>query len=210
MVPYLTGRSNTKGFLFEVFMGKKLLFGVGINDADYVVQPTVNGKQVICPFYQYWKHMLERCYDAKCQAKHPTYTDCIVAPEWLLFSNFKSWAESQDWLGKELDKDIIANGNKVYSSDTCAFIDTMTNLFTTERAAARGDLPIGVCFHRGVGKFQTQCRNPFTKKREYLGLFDCPNQAHIAWKTKKHQLACMLADLQTDKRVADALRTRHL
>lgn len=191
-------------------MSKKLLFGVGINDADYVVQPTVNGKQVICPFYQSWKHMLERCYDAKCQAKHPTYIGCTVAPEWLSFSNFKSWVESQDWRGKELDKDLITKGNKVYSSDTCVFIDAMTNLFTTERAAARGDWPIGVCFHKGVGKFQAQCWNPFAKKREHLGLFACPNQAHIAWKTKKHQLACQLADLQTNKRVADALRTRYL
>lgn len=46
---------------------KKLVFGVGINDADYNVYKTgiVDGKQTvlwICPFYRKWKDMMMRCY----------------------------------------------------------------------------------------------------------------------------------------------------
>jgi len=33
--------------------------------------------------------------------------------------------------------------------------------------------------------------------------------AHLAWKQQKHEYACLLADLQEDSRVADALRQRY-
>ena len=70
----------------------KLVYGVGINDADYVVQKYetivyVNGKRKrrlvwICPFYQSWKHMLQRCYSNKFKERNPTYEGCSVSEEW--------------------------------------------------------------------------------------------------------------------------------
>lgn len=188
---------------------RKLVYGVALNDADYAVKPVVNGKQLPCPFYQAWKDMLRRCYDTNFQAKKPTYARCSVADEWLVFSNFKRWMEMQDWIGKHLDKDILVKGNKVYSPNTCVFIDEATNNFTTDRAADRGEFPIGVSFRKDNGKFQALCRNQFTKKLEHLGFFTCTEQAHQAWKKRKHELACQLADIQTDGRVAAALRLRY-
>lgn len=49
---------------------KTLIFGVGINDADYVTRSTkvVDGHQKTnwrCPFYQAWSNMLERSYCPK-------------------------------------------------------------------------------------------------------------------------------------------------
>lgn len=67
----------------------RLVFGVGINDADYAVQPKINGVQVCCLFYRKWKNMLERCYYPKELVKHPTYQGCVVCDEWIYFSNFK-------------------------------------------------------------------------------------------------------------------------
>lgn len=185
----------------------KLVYGVGINDANYKVNPIINGKQVMCPFYMVWRDRLKVCYSSKYQAKHPTYIGCTVCEEWLTFSNFKSWMEAQDWQGKELDKDLLFVGNKIYSPETCAFVSAVTNTFVTDRGADRGNCPIGVTL-RG-SKFQVKCCNPFNKKNEYLGLFICPNQAHLAWKKRKHEHACQLADLQTDGRVAKALRERY-
>lgn len=191
-------------------MGKKLVYSKGVNDADYVVQPTINGMRVTCPFYQVWVDMLKRCYDAKYQSRQPTYIDCITCKEWLIFSAFKAWMETRDWQGKELDKDLLVNGNKVYSPEACVFVDRVINNFTTDRGAARGDWPIGVIFCKNVGKFRSRICNPFTKKKEHLGYFVCSDAAHQAWRKRKHQIACQLADLQTDERVANALRTRYL
>ena len=191
-------------------MAKKLVYGVGINDVDYAVQPVVDGKQVKCPCYVTWKEMLRRCYDHKWQERNPAYKGCSVHPEWLSFVNFRKWVLTQDWEGKQLDKDLLLKGNKVYSPSTCVFVDNMTNTFTNDQVRSRGDYPLGVSFHKSLGKFAAMCRNPFTKKREHLGVFHCPNQAHLAWKARKHELACQLANLQTDPRVAEALRTRYI
>lgn len=89
---------------------KKTIYGVGTNDANYLV---VN-KGVRCPYYKKWSSMLERCFSKSLHKKHPTYIGCTVCNEWLLFSNFRSWMMKQEWVGMELDKDIISIGNKKY------------------------------------------------------------------------------------------------
>lgn len=188
----------------------KLVYGVGINDADRSVSSKLNGKVVKCPFYDRWKTMLERCYCPKFHSKNPTYVGCSVTEEWLLFSNFEKWMKTQDWEGKQLDKDILKVGNKIYSSDFCVFIPPELNTFTLDCGANRGEYPLGVYLHKEKGRFMAQCNNPFTKRQEYLGYYDNPEEAHLAWKKRKHEMALTYANQQTDTRVADALRTRYL
>ena len=55
----------------------------------------------------------------------------------------------------------------MYGPEVCAFVDPSLNMFTTDSAAARGEWPIGVCFHKRVKKFSATIGNPFTKKQEY-------------------------------------------
>ncbi|CAB5155920.1 hypothetical protein UFOVP150_37 [uncultured Caudovirales phage] len=193
----------------------KLVFGVGINDADYVVKKMefIGGKRKLvwfCPFYMAWKSMMARCYSPKLHEKYPTYVGCIVCAEWLTFSNFRRWMEVQTWEGRQLDKDILISGNKVYGPEHCVFVDPKTNSFLTDRGAARGEWPIGVTLDRRIGNLEARCSNPFTGKREHLGLFTDPASAHEAWRKRKHELAAMLAEKQADERVAAALRTRFL
>lgn len=192
----------------------KLVCGIGVNDADYPVYvcSVIAGKQKnlwTCPFYKVWASMLDRCYSTKSQASKPTYIGCSVAPEWHSFSTFRAWMLVQDWEGKQLDKDMLAPGNKLYGADTCVFVSGQLNKFMTDSGATRGDRPTGVTWRKGSGKFQARCRNPLTKKVEHLGLFDCPNAAHEAWRSRKHELACIYAEMQTDPRISAALRTRY-
>lgn len=193
-------------------MGRKkgLVFGVGVNDADYAVCKVAGGKFSHCQFYSTWHHVLSRCYSKRYQSKYPTYIGCTVCDEWLIFSNFKKWMEAQDWRGKQLDKDLIKKGNKVYSPSTCAFVDQALNKFTNERGLDRGEFPIGVSFHKHIKKYQSCCRNPLSGKRECLGYFDNPVDAHNAWKRRKMEIAFILADMQKDERVAKSLRERYL
>ena len=189
---------------------KKLICGVGVNDLSRPVRTKLNGKEVKCPFYTRWMAMLRRCYCPKFHLERPTYVGCSVTEEWLLFSNFERWMKTQDWEGKELDKDLLKAGNKLYSPDFCVFIPRELNSFTKDSGAIRGEYPLGVHLHKGKGRFKAQCRNPFTKRQEHLGLFDTPDEAHLAWRKRKHELALIYADQQTDPRVAEALRTRYL
>lgn len=197
---------------------KKLVYGVGINDADYKVtrysSEIVDGKRVYklewtCPYYSVWSSMLMRCYSDKYQEKSPTYKGCSVSEEWLTFPNFRAWMIQQDYRGKELDKDLLFKGNKVYSPETCVFVSKMVNLFMSGSDAKRGKYLIGVHWCKEAGKFVAQCSNPFLNKRENLGYFDNEKEAHEAWRTKKNELAIRYASKQDDPRLVKALLERY-
>lgn len=199
---------------------KRLIYGIGINDADYQVQKseslgcTDSGKQIrkliwICPFYSRWISLLQRCYSEKCQQKQPTYKGCSVVPEWHYFMTFRAWMIQQDWQGKQLDKDILFPGNKIYAPDSCVFVDGKVNKFLTESTASRGEWPIGVYFHKEKGKFQAECGDVITGKRKYLGSYTSPEEAHEAWLSFKLEQAKILAEQQTDERVSKALIERY-
>lgn len=192
----------------------KPVHGVAINDANYKIIMTsiVNGRHRIvwrCPVYRVWDNMLSRCYSPAYHKNKPTYKECSVCDDWLLFSEFRKWMIAQDWYGMAIDKDILFPGNNKYSPDTCIFVNQKLNSFIVDCGASRGYLPIGVSRHVRNEKFQSKCRNPFTEKQEHLGLFSTPEQAHEAWRRKKHEHALRYADMQTDERVANALRIRY-
>lgn len=82
---------------------------------------------VVTKEYKTWINMLNRCYDPMYQARCPTYVGCSVCAEWHNFQNFAEWMSTQDHEGKQLDKDIKVEGNKVYSPDTCTFATPADN-----------------------------------------------------------------------------------
>lgn len=191
-------------------MKNKLVYGVGINDADYEVTANIDGKQIgICPFYQRWKNMLMRCYCVSYRNKYPSYQGCSVSKEWKYFSKFKCWMETHDWEGKELDKDILFPGNKVYSPTTCVFVSKEVNYFITESTSNRGSLPIGVFYRKETGKYRARIGCGYKGGRINLGNFDTPEKAHQAWLTAKLEQAKMIASEQSDPRIAEALVKRY-
>jgi hypothetical protein len=197
----------------------KLVYGVGVNDLPYKTQVyeyvTENGGKRIrkivfkCEYYTAWKHMLERCYSKKYLERYPSYIGTSVCSEWLSATAFKKWMEQQDWCDKSLDKDIIVPGSKLYSPETCAFVLATTNTFVVARDACRGDYPIGVHLCKPTGRYRALCRNPFTGKNEHIGYFSTPEEAHEAWRKRKHELAQLLAGEESDSRVVEALKKRY-
>ena len=195
---------------------KKLVFGVGVNDLGYRVHVqewvTKDGGKRIrktvfqCPYYAAWTGMLERCYSTKFLESKPSYIGTSVCSKWVYASEFKKWMEQQDWEGKSLDKDIIVRGNKLYSPDTSAFVLPATNSFVIARGACRGDYPIGVSLCKQTGKYRARCRNPFSREKEHLGYFSTPEEAHEAWRKRKHELAQLVAARESDMRVVEALK----
>ena len=116
--------------------------------------------------------------------------------------------EQQDWQGKCLDKDIIAPRSKLYSPETCAFVLKATNSFVIASDACRGEYPIGVSLFN-TGKYHARCQNPFTGEQEHLGYFSTPEEAHEAWRKRKHELAQLVAATESDPRVVEALKKRY-
>ena len=174
----------------------RLVFGVGINDANYTVCPTVNGKSIVCPFYRSWTNMLTRCYSKAEQARRPSYIGCTVSSEWLVFSSFSKWMEKQEWQGKQLDKDILIQGNKVYSSLSCIFVSAEINSLLNEQPNRRGSYPRGVGFRVARNKYRADC-NAYGKVKS-LGEYDTPEEAHEAYKKFKYKYIAEIANKQSE------------
>lgn len=189
---------------------RKLVYGVGVNDADHVVSKARNGKTYwTCPFYQRWADMLRRCYSTKYKSRNESYSECYVCDEWLVFSNFMDWMKLKDWHDKEIDKDIIGD-SKVYSPETCVFVSKIINLFIVDSKKSRGKYPLGVSYSKDKCKFRSYINSPITKKYEHIGYFNDPESAHEAWRARKLYYAKLLISMGlTDKPVSEALIKRY-
>lgn len=182
------------------------IFGVGTNDAPYLTHYTdANGKSQKCPFFRRWQHMLGRVYCPIYKKARPTYAECTVEPAWLSFMAFRAWMETQDWEGKELDKDLLDQGNKHYGPDTCLFIPPALNKLLCLHGNARGLYPLGVHLvkRKNLIYFQAQCY--FYGKNKSLGYFKTAEAAALAYKKAKLAYIAELASQQTDPRIKQAL-----
>ena len=176
----------------------RLVFGVGINDAPYKTHIKINGKRVECPFYSKWHGMLKRSYYQPYKDKNTTYKDAIVCDEWLTFSNFKAWMTDQDWRSKELDKDLLKQGNKCYSPDTCVFVSKEVNSIIVSNSKTVGALKAGVCLRKDLSKnrFKSSCSH--NGKPIHLGYYETEDEAHNAYCTHKYAVIAEMASLQEE------------
>lgn len=135
---------------------RKLIFGVGINDAEYYVTRKVDGKRIwMCEFYRTWTNMLTRVYSKEFLIRNPTYLGVSVCDEWLWFSNFRDWMILQDHKNKSLDKDILKVGNKIYSPETCCFVEQSINTLIINK----GNQNTGVSYDEKNNKYVAQYSN---------------------------------------------------
>lgn len=182
---------------------RKPVFGVGVNDADYMTTPRVNGAMLWDPAYRAWASMMQRGYSRKCHVAQPTYIGVTVCKEWHSFSAFRAWWLANYRDGFQCDKDLLVVGNKEYGPGACIYIPSWLNKFTTDSGAARGELPIGVFLCKQTGMYRSRCSNPITGNRHRLGYFTTPEAAHDAWLNYKLQLADQLKPAMDsiDKRI---------
>lgn len=185
---------------------KKLVYGVGVNDADYTVNTIdATGKKVRCPIYTQWKNMMARCYAESTHKRQPTYIGCSVDVRWHSYMAFREWMLVQDYEGMHLDKDLLLEGNKVYGPDVCVFVSRATNMFISTNRARTGK---GLL--RGVVKSGTKYTTYEYRERVqvWTGRFDTQEEAHALYLILKERLSVELADEQDDPRVAEALIKR--
>lgn len=180
-------------------MSEKLVHGKGrYSKGKY--SATVNGRMT--KPYDRWKDMLKRCYSPKLQEANPTYVGCAVTDEWLDFQVFAEWFEGQEYSGADyqLDKDLLVQGNKIYSPTTCCFVPRELNTLLSDCSRARGKHPQGVHFSKTNGRYQALIR--LDGKRKHLGYYDCPNEAYMVYRKAKEANVKRMA-LEWQGRIAD-------
>ena len=180
--------------------------GVGILGTKY--PSTVNG--VITKEYDLWQNMLRRCYSDSSKKKHPTYEGCGVSDNFKSFEYFYEWCQKQIGFGVasfELDKDLLAKGNKIYSEDSCIFIPKEVNSLLIKSVASRGVYLIGVCWSKTHKTFKAQVSKN-KGKSEHLGYFATELEAFNAYKVAKESFIKEQANKyksQIDERAYEAL-----
>lgn len=158
------------------------VYGVGyIGEGEYTTKEC--GKKTSA--YAAWHGVMQRCYDPKMQAKSPTYKGCAVADEWHNFQVFAEWFYSQKYYksGFEVDKDLLVEGNKIYSHNTCCVVPKELNVLFNKSLALKGIEPTGVNYQPRINKFQA--RVSINGERVYLGVFKCPYEAEAVYKKAK-------------------------
>lgn len=157
---------------------------------------TINRKRQENPIpYSKWNNMFIRCYNKKYKEKTPTYEGCYVCEEWRKFDNFLEWFNNPEngyREGYQLDKDLLVQGNKVYSPETCCFIPQTINAMMTRGAKIRGQVKsIGVTIKGG--KYVARC-NFGHKEAKTVGSFDNEQEAFEAYKKAKKDYIIRIAN----------------
>lgn len=179
-------------------------FGLGYTDGEDTGR-VVNGKWKDDYEYAIWTGLFVRCYSEKKLKKCSTYRGVEVAEEWHNYKNFKRWHKENYYEieGEKmcLDKDILSNGNKVYSPDTCIYVPERINqLF--KKTSIKRDLPVGVFLHEKTRKYKSVHRG------KSLGIFDSVEEASRAYKQAKERYIKEVADEYKDripKKLYDAM-----
>lgn len=186
---------------------RRPVYGVGINDAHYQVMYVKDNKRSRCPYYCRWSEMLKRCYSHRLHKKRPTYKECIVIQEWLLFSNFRNWMKLQKWENRELDKDLLSFGVKIYSPETCLFVPSSINNIILENTATRGSYPKGVTKLKDRNVYRAMCN--VNGKNNHIGYYPESELAHSAYMKFKGELIRDVANNYRDEqKLFDALIER--
>lgn len=158
-------------------------YGVGVNDVYEKVYET--------EYYKKWLSILYRCYHPTQKEHSKSYNDCKVCDEWHYLSNFKKWFEDTNngfIKGYEIDKDLLSNGNKIYSPSTCCFLPPEIN-GAIKLSNGKKKLPTGVIEIVGRAK---NYRVDFRKKS--VGYFETIEEANNYYKKLKKEQILELAN----------------
>ena len=152
--------------------------------------------------YKIWYGIIQRTLKASkfFKLKHPAYSNCEICDEWRDLNVFNKWFEAHYIDGFQIDKDLLSNGDKIYSPSTCVFLpQEINNTLSRERKTER-HLPAGVWKHGDM--FMSTCN------KKYIGLFKTVEEARAAYLEEKKKRITELANKWKDKiepRAYDAL-----
>lgn len=168
-------------------MSKGRVYKVGFNSGGFY--PIMEAPNVKSKCYNVWKDMLRRGYSNSYKDKRPTYKDVTVCEEWFDYQSFAGWFYKNYKEGYQLDKDLIKKGNKVYCPEFCRFIphDLNSLLVNTVGSSRNYNLPLGVCWTKGRGKYTAWCNNG-EGKTVNLGSRDTAGEAFNLYKVYKENL----------------------
>lgn len=169
------------------------VFGVGY--VGIGVYPTsLSGNQTKAN--KVWSDMLKRCYSERHGLSCKSYIGCTVDPIWHNYQNFAKWFDDNYIAGKQLDKDILHQGNKVYSPENCIFVSQAINKLLSGSGVSKGNHKTGCHWNTLRKKFQSECRH--NGKTVRLGFYTDEQKAHEVYKDYKYKVIAEVAKSQSE------------
>jgi len=115
---------------------------------EWLQRSMVDGKYTWSISGVLWNNVKERCTsDSATQRDSPKYRGAI--------NDFKGFQEFTEWnrkqvgygLGYDLDADMLKNGTKRYSEETCLLVPSALNRFIQSYGVRKNGLPQGITVH---------------------------------------------------------------
>ncbi len=167
-------------------------------------------KQTHRHIHNIWRLIKDRCRISYWVNHGPSYQGCSIDDRWKDFQQFAYDYENMVGYGlpnRQIDKDILVKGNKIYGPDTTILVPQDINILLTNCKNARGTLPLGVTYTpNNTPPYLVRIRKH--GKRVYIGRYHTPEEAFQAYKVAKEQHIKDMANLyqhELDPRAYDAL-----
>lgn len=167
---------------------KPFLWGVGYLGGDEYSGLT--HKKI----YTAWAGMLSRCYSEAYQKRRKTYIGCAVCDDWHNFQKFAKWYEENQPKGiddYQLDKDLLMQGNRIYSPSACTFVPREVNQALTRKTIECGDYEIGVSKNKGSRYFRAILHSKqigkFSKEKEAFSAYKSAKEKHMKELAEKYK-----------------------
>ena len=160
---------------YRSIASRGLVHGLGVNDVEYYVQTSFNGKYAVCPYYSKWKSIMS------CLQSDNRYSIC---DDWVYLSKFKAWMEEQDHKDKQINTVISGVAPFSFSPSNCVFVNKSISSLINRRDNLRGELPIGVSIKDGSFRVSISVDG----KRKHVGIFPTLEAAASAYNDKKYNL----------------------
>lgn len=139
--------------------------------------------------FGYW-HDMRRRTSATDRLKNESYADAVICAEWSTFEEFSKWfviQPRQD--GWVLDKDLLSEGQKVYSPDTCCFLPREINQMLVCSRRDSGGFP-GVYARGNRFLARVRARN----QRIHVGSYSTQKEALSAYLQAKSEILAREAE----------------
>ena len=169
------------------------LYGVGYIGCTFGSLPKDKGG------YYCWSNMISRCYNPE-DNMYSCYgaVGATVCDSWHNLQNFlifygENLPETE---GFQLDKDVLSEGNKVYSPETCVFIPYILNAQFKSKVGG-GSLPRGVYLNKKTLKYEANLQ--VERKHIRLGSFSTQEEASTCYRVAKKAYVDKLASSLLNK-----------
>lgn len=137
--------------------------------------------------------------------RNTSYKSVRIDDRWLRFSNFKKWydkhypyeLEEEYGIKFEIDKDLLSDGDKIYSPETCIFLPNKVNNFLANKMTNNTSGHTGVIWHKQVKKWRARINDFHTHKKKSLGLFVNIEDASEAYKVARENEALKVKEYMT-------------